>query len=481
MKREIHPSHTTQMRSRGNRWTLPKGDVNFARVSIGGARASNYDVAVVRSGENPSRTMVNDGERRQTAAMESERQRASEPLMSLRESPDRHGHEAPDRREIVAWLLRAARKHLEMNVGFISEVVDGQRVFRYVDTDTDSRVIEVGGSDPLDESYCGHVLSGRLPELLVDPMSHPVSAQMPVTSELPVGSHVSVPIRFSDGRLFGTFCCFAFDVRSSLSESHLAAIRMVAQLAGEYVEAIEVVEHAQLVRRGVIEEVLADPHGIEMAFQPLRDLESMEIVAVEALARFPGRTFGPDWFFSEAEVHGLAVEAEMKAVHLALVDLDRLPRSVRLSVNVSPQTLHSEVFQDAVAGVPPGQLTVEVTEHAMIVDYTDTNRAIGALKQLGVRVAIDDVGMGFSGLNRILECSPDELKLDREVVKDVDSSEVTQALVETFNDFGARAGFAVVAEGIETERQLQCLRELGVKTGQGFHLGQPGPLETSIS
>lgn len=390
-------------------------------------------------------------------------------------------HHAPNRGQVVEWLLRAVREHLDMDVAFVSEIVGGDRVFRYVDTQAGAEVIEAGGADPVEDSYCGHVLSGKLPELLPDPMCHPVSARMPVTSQLPVGSHVSVPIRFSDGRVYGTFCCFAFDVRASLNQDHLTAVRMVAQLASEYVESIDRVERDRRARRQVIEETLDDPEGIEMVFQPLRNLDTMEIVGVEALARFPGRDFGPEWFFTEAAAQGFGVDVEIRAVQLALDVLDQIPESVRLNVNVSPDTLQDPAFLNALADVPPGRLVVEVTEHAVIEDYADTKRAAAKLGALGVRLSIDDVGMGFSGLNRILESSPQELKLDAVVTRAVDTSPVKQALVEAFCSFGIRAGFDVVAEGIENEGQLRCLRELGVRIGQGYHLGSPGPLHAVLS
>jgi EAL domain-containing protein (putative c-di-GMP-specific phosphodiesterase class I) len=383
--------------------------------------------------------------------------------------------------DVIERLMRAVREHLHMDVAFVGQLSGTDRVFRYVDSDVGVDGIEAGDADPLEDSYCGHVLSRDLPELLLDPMEHPVSAAMPVTSRLPVGSHLSVPIQFSDGRVYGTFCCFAFDVRSSLNEEHLDAVRMVAQLAGEYIEALDEIEREQRDRRRVIEAVLADPEGIQLVFQPLRNLETMEIVAVEALARFPGHAHGPEWFFAEAVLHGLDLQLEMRAVELALDVLARIPASIHLNVNVSPDTLHGRRFLDAIAEVPGGRVVVEVTEHAVIEDYTETKRAAAKLAQLGVRLAIDDVGMGFSGLNRILETSPQELKLDAAVTSGVHDSPVKQALVEAFCAFGARADFDVVAEGIENEDQLQCLRELGVTIGQGYHLGHPGPLDAVLS
>lgn len=399
-----------------------------------------------------------------------------EPYADIVAPPGTAGHG-----RIVERLLRAVREHLCMDVAFVSEITGGHRIFRYVDAGDNDGLIEVGDVGPAKDSYCGHVVSGDLPELLVDPARHPLAGSLQVTSELPVGSHLSVPITFSDGSVLGTLCCISFDVRSGLNQDHVAAVRMVAQLAGEYVEAIHHAESDQRTRRETVETVLTDPHGMDMLFQPLRDLDSMEIVGIEALARFPRGDFGPEWFFAQATEHGLGVELETRAVHLALEALPRIPEPIRLSVNVSPDTLQSDMFLETIAGVPPGRLVVEVTEHAVVHDYTGMKRAAARLSALGVRLAIDDVGMGFSGLNRILESAPQELKLDAVVITGVETNTVKQALVDAFCTFGRRAGFDVIAEGIETHEQRQCLRELGVQIGQGYHLGRPSPLDTVLA
>lgn len=397
------------------------------------------------------------------------------PLEWLR--PYEMGHEtqpAVDHR-CVEQLLRTLREHLSMDVAFVSEITGGQRIFRYVETGGTDGIILTGDVDTAESTYCGLVLAGVLPELLVDPTDHLVPA-----SERAGGSRLTVPIVMSDGTVFGTLCCFSSEIRSVLNQGHVAAMRMMAQLAGEYLEVIDRAERHRLVRHQVVEAVLQDPNGMEMVFQPLRDLESMDIVAIEALARFPGRDFGPEWFFAEATAHDRGVDLETRAVRLALSVLDRVPEPIRLNVNVSPVTLQSQPFFDAVVGVAPDRLVVEVTEHAVVDDYNDMRRAMARLAALGVRLAIDDVGMGFSGLNRILESSPHELKLDASVIMGVDTSTVKQALVEAFSSFGRRAGFDVVAEGVETHAQRQCLRQLGVRTGQGYHLGRPDRLHAVL-
>lgn len=381
---------------------------------------------------------------------------------------------------VIQRILRAVREHLDLDVAFIGQVADGERVFRFVDSAVDGPVT-VGGRDPAAETYCHHVLEGRLPPYLAAPMEHPLAAGLPVTKELPVGSHLSVPIRFSNGRVFGTFCCFSFQVRRSVSADDVRTMRMMAELAGEYLEAIDDAGREERQRRQLIESILDDADAVVMVFQPLFDLATLAVVAVEALARFPRHDRSPASVFSEAAAVGLGVELELRAVRAALAALPSIPAPIRLNVNVSPETLYTEDFFNAVAGVPPERLVVEVTEHAAIVDYADLKMASERLTGQEIWLAIDDVGMGFSGLHRILESSPEELKLDAAVIRNVHVSQVKQALVDAFCAFGQRAGFNIVAEGIESAAELDSLRALGVKIGQGYYLGRPGDLVSALS
>ena len=380
---------------------------------------------------------------------------------------------------VVERLLRAVREHLGLEVAFVGEVADGRRTFRFVDSGDEPDIVWPGASDPSEASYCAHVLSGDLPRFLRDPSDHPVAASLPVTAELPVGTHLSVPIRFSDGRVYGTFCCFSREVSDSISPDDLRAVSMMAELAGEYIESLEDARREESARRQRIEAILADDSGIAIVFQPIFDLDEMKVVGAEALARFADAR-RPDLVFAEAESVGLGRELELKAARCAFETLDRLPSGLRLNVNVSPATLASPEFAAMVESVEPGRVVVEVTEHDAVDDYTALKAASARLSSLGVSLAIDDVGMGFSGLNRILETSPQKLKLDAVVIRNVDTDPVKQALIEAFCSFGKRVGFEIVAEGIETAAELATLRRMRVQTGQGYFLGRPMPLEDIV-
>lgn len=382
--------------------------------------------------------------------------------------------------EVIQRVLRGAREHLGLDLAFISQFIDGDRVFRYVDSAEGTSCVQAGGSDRLEESYCHYVVQGSLPGFLPDPTRHPVSAGLAATEALGVGTHLSVPIRFSDGRVYGTFCCFSLSVNDLLHARDLQTLQMLACLIADQLEALDADERALRCRHDEITQLLVDPQGVAMVFQPLVELDTGRTMAVEALARFPDGAPGPEHVFAEAWATGLGVDLEMKAVRAALVVLDELPADMRLGVNVSPATLITPAFHEAVRSVPPGRLAVEVTEHAAVEDYCELRVARQRLRSAGIRLAIDDVGMGFSGLHHILESAPDTIKIDAAVVRDVHDNPAKIAMIEALVSFGARMDVLVIAEGIETEDELTALRALRVPVGQGYHLGRPGQLDAVL-
>lgn len=383
-----------------------------------------------------------------------------------------------DRDVAIQRILRAAREYLGVQIAFISQLTDGERVFRYVDAEDGLSIVSVGGSDPAEESYCHYVVRGELPEFLRDPTQHPVSAGLAATAAVGVGTHLSVPIRLSDGDVFGTFCCFALSVDEQMQPKEIDVVRMFAELVADYIDVLSSEEKDLRRRRDQMAKLVDDPHALAMVFQPLVDLRSDRAIGVEALARFSDRTGGPQAVFAEAWAVGLGVDLEVKAVNAALAALPGIPEPVRLGVNVSPTTLVDDRFLTLVEGVPLGRLTVEVTEHAAVEDYDALRAARDRLTARGIRLAIDDVGQGFSGIHHIIECGPQTIKIDAAVVRDVHAHPAKLAMIEALVAFGRRLDVLVVAEGIETADELRVLRHAGVPAGQGYYLGRPAPLNS---
>ena len=134
----------------------------------------------------------------------------------------------------VSELLHAMRTRMEMDVVFVSEFVDGQRMFRYVDSAPDAPAIEAGASSPAEESVCQRVVEGRVPELIRDMAALP-PAQLP---ELPlrIGAHLSTPIVLKDRRVYGTLCCFSAAPREELVQADLDRLKMCATLVARKVD-----------------------------------------------------------------------------------------------------------------------------------------------------------------------------------------------------------------------------------------------------
>jgi len=187
--------------------------------------------------------------------------------------------------QILGDALRAVRTQLQMDVAFISEFDHGRRVIRQVDAQGDSGPLRVGGSDPLEESYCQRVVDGRLPGLICDATLNAEALTLPVTTALPVGAHLSVPIHFSDGSLYGTFCCFSYQPNHALAERDLRTLRILADFAGRLLEEQVKAKKTRDLLASRLEEVMRD-RQFGIVYQPIFDVVRQRVVGQEALTRF---------------------------------------------------------------------------------------------------------------------------------------------------------------------------------------------------
>jgi EAL domain-containing protein (putative c-di-GMP-specific phosphodiesterase class I)/AmiR/NasT family two-component response regulator len=267
--------------------------------------------------------------------------------------------------------------------------------------------------------------------------------------------------------------------RSVLGQASLSAPvtgYVVQELAGQ----LERQERESSMRRGEadrIQAVLDEPSRLHMVYQPIVELRGGRLAGVEALARFddePERP--PDIWFGEAAAAGLALELELTAIHAAMADLARIPEDAYLSLNMSPATAISPQFAERLGKHGPGRIVVEVTEHARVEDYAELGDALRGLRSRGVRLAVDDAGAGFASLRHILRLEPNLIKLDMSLTRGIDADRAKRALAAGLISFAAEIDAGIVAEGIETEGELEALRGLGVVFGQGYFLARPGPV-----
>lgn len=360
-----------------------------------------------------------------------------------------------------------------MDVAFISEFTDHERVFRYVDSASTTCPVVLGGSDPLEETFCQRVVDGRLPGVIPDAAALPAAAALPVTRMLPVGAHLSVPITLRDGHVYGTLCAFSAAADPTLEERHLGALRLLASMLAGILGRDAA---ARVRREQATAEILSvvATSDFDTVFQPVVDLATGRPVGYEALTRF--RAGRPDEWFTKAAHAGLSVELELATFDAAVLQLSRVPRDAYLAVNLSPETFCSDAFEERLAHLPLGRMVLELTEQTQILSDDKVTERISALRSAGARIAVDDTGSGYAGLQRVLALAPDVLKLDIDLIRCIDTDPARQALTWALSWFARRTGTVLIAEGIETGAEMAMLRSLGVPFGQGFHLGRPGAL-----
>ena len=217
---------------------------------------------------------------------------------------------------------------------------------------------------------------------------------------------------------------------------------------------------------------LIDAGLVKVALQPVVQLEDGTAVGFEALSRFGGRVPTDRWFRA-ASRHGLGGELERVTLAGALALLPGLAPETFLAVNVSPAALEDAQVLALLRGADLSRVVVEVTEHEAVGDYEALRDTLAELRGKGARIAVDDTGAGFASLRHVLMLQPDVVKLDTSLSRAVHHDERQQKLVTALLTFAREVGSVVLAEGIETEEQLDSLRELGVPLGQGWHLGVP--------
>jgi EAL domain-containing protein (putative c-di-GMP-specific phosphodiesterase class I) len=241
------------------------------------------------------------------------------------------------------------------------------------------------------------------------------------------------------------------------------------------VRSVDVAERALAAARTRVQDVLTTG-ALDVALQPIVDLNTGALAGVEALARFrDGR--GPDRWFRDAADVGLALEFDRLAFRSALALFPLIPADVYLSINATPELVLSGALQaellDPAVQLPLDRLVIEVTEHARVTSYSELQAVLTPLRERGVRVAVDDTGAGYASLSHVLQLRPSIIKIDRSLVADIADDRARRSLVTSLVLLALDLGASVTGEGIETASELDTLKVLGVDTGQGYLLARP--------
>ena len=367
----------------------------------------------------------------------------------------------------IQRILDVARSIAGFDVAWLSRFEQDRQVFTAVSAEPGLGP-RAGMSTASDGSYCVRVLDGRLPRVIPDTSAVPVASSLSLTAELDIRAYAGVPIRGADGEVRGMLCVTHRTAVPALRERQVQSLDMLAQvLEALLAEGEPEVEDSTRAR---VHAVIAG-RGRHHVLQPIVDIRTGRATGVEALARFEDEPHRPDLWFAEAQKVGLREPLEIAAARSGLESL--ADRTGYISVNLSPDTIAAGCLDELLDGVDRSRVVVEITEHAPVEDYAALMAALDVHRPAGLRVAIDDAGAGYASFRHILQLRADLIKIDMSLTRDIHLDAVRQALTASLLTFARTSGATVVAEGVETQQELDCLARLGVTHMQGFLLGRP--------
>ena len=229
---------------------------------------------------------------------------------------------------------------------------------------------------------------------------------------------------------------------------------------------------------------IIEKEEILSVFQPIVSLRDGSVLGYEALSRGPKGTAmeSPDMLFQVAEEIQEIWELERLCRSKALSALQSANVNTVLFLNVNPSVIEDAKFQKGFTreylrqfGMDPDHVIFEITERTAFTNMSEFMEAIHYYKGQAYKIAIDDAGAGYSGLNLISDVRPHFLKLDMQLIRGIDQNTVKQALVRSMQEFAKITGTNLIAEGIETRAELETLIHIGVHYGQGYFIKRPAP------
>jgi EAL domain-containing protein (putative c-di-GMP-specific phosphodiesterase class I) len=236
--------------------------------------------------------------------------------------------------------------------------------------------------------------------------------------------------------------------------------------------------------RCTLQDVLLE-NRLSTVFQSIVGLSGAGILGYEALTRGPEGTplRSPRRLFELAAKCDLVFELDRICRRRALLSARDLPAGAKLFLNVLPSAVYDPEFQgDGLlrllreSGLSPSRIVLEITEREAIENYGLFAEALQGFTEMGFSIAVDDIGAGYSGLEKIAKLNPRYLKFDMELVKNIDTSYIRREMGRALCGFAQKMESIIIAEGIESENERRSLVELGIPYGQGYLLGRPGQL-----
>ncbi len=230
--------------------------------------------------------------------------------------------------------------------------------------------------------------------------------------------------------------------------------------------------------------------NIDTFYQPIVNLKDYSVIGYEALTRGPKETEfeTPAMLFSQAEESGLLFELDRVCRKKALLNAKNFERGKKLFINTLPTTINDPEFRGnylktllTSVGIEASDIVFEITEGSAIDNYAVFREAVEYYSNMGISIAIDDMGTGYSNLESIIEIKPHYLKIDISMVKEIHKSLLKKEMLRAIMVLAKNMNSTILAEGIETKEELETLKELGVDLGQGFLFARPGPPYPQVS
>ncbi len=237
-------------------------------------------------------------------------------------------------------------------------------------------------------------------------------------------------------------------------------------------------------------ESILDNKDIYTVYQPIVSLLDATIIGYEALSRGPEESplQSPDKLFKAAQTYKKTWELEQLCRIKAIERASNIEKDRHLFINVDPHIFKDEKFKKGFTkefllanNVSPDCIVFEITEKTCIEDYKGFRQALDNYVDQGYKIAVDDTGSGYSGLKMLNETKPHFIKIDMDLIRNVNTDSFKQSLIECFVKLSDATNMKLIAEGIETEEELKTLISLGVYAGQGFFIARPAGTFLDIS
>ena len=379
--------------------------------------------------------------------------------------------------QIIEDALSMMRKHLGMESAVISEFIGDTIVFQAIDAPDHPDLYQKGMTWPAHDTSCKLVLDGVLPRRMPDIEQNEIARDLPIIKALSARALLCLPIFRSDGSPYGMLSFVSQVPEPGLAYRDLGAVEMFATLVEREVQRRIRGEAAITANRDAIEALIKN-RAFEVFAQPITALKSRKVSGYEALCRFADfPDVAADAIFDLASSVGLRARLEAEIIIAALDGARNLPDGSYLSVNASPTTVFSPVFNTLFRDIDLSRVVLEMTEHQEVKDYAGLLSLLEPYRANGLRIAVDDAGTGYSGLHQIIRLQPDMIKLDRALVSAIDTDQAKRAMCAAMVHYAGESGAFLVAEGVETEAEANELVRLGVSHAQGYHFGRPLPLK----